>query len=56
MIRALGQSWEYRPNDYYKLTGKVPTVVNGNHDDLGNNGIAQYDAFAIEMTSSTINK
>jgi hypothetical protein len=56
VIRALGQSWEYRPNNYYKLTGKVPTVVNGNHDDLGNTGVAEYDAFAVEMTSRTINK
>jgi hypothetical protein len=53
---CLGQSWEYGGIDYCKLTGKVPTVVNGNHDDLGNNGAAQYDGFAVEMTSSAINK
>ena len=49
-------NWEYGPIDYYKLTGKVPTVVNGNHDDWGDNGIAQYDAFIVELTSSTITK
>ena len=49
-------NWEGGPIDYYALTGKVPTVVNGNHDDWGDNGIAQYDAFVVEMTSSTISR
>jgi hypothetical protein len=49
-------NWQYGPIDYYRLTGKVPTVVNGNHDDWGNNGKAQYDTFVVELTSSTINK
>jgi hypothetical protein len=48
--------WSLPPVDYYKLTGKVPTVFRANHDDWGDNGKAQYDAFVVELTSSTITK
>ncbi|MGA2885027.1 MAG: hypothetical protein ABSE80_07730 [Halobacteriota archaeon] len=49
-------NWKGGPIDYYTLTGKVPTVINGNHDDWGDNGIGQFDAFVFELTSSTITK
>jgi len=47
-------SWGVSPPiDYYKLTGKVPTVVHYNRDSWGSNGIAQYDAFVVEKTTRT---
>lgn len=43
-------SFSQWPFDYYKLTGKAPTVHNGNSDTFGVNGIGQYDALVVEQT------
>ena len=49
--------WVFAPHvDYYKLTGKAPTVFHANRDGSANNGVIQYDAFVVELTSSKMNK